>query len=104
MRGQSIWRGKFNRTTDKVILDVAAKTGDVDVTVDASSINFGMAAQDEIAKVAEIFDRAKLPIAAYKGKIRKWNGKVPVEVDGQFTLKGITNSLKLTIHSFLCKR
>jgi polyisoprenoid-binding protein YceI len=34
--GQSIWRGKFNKTTGKVILDVAAKTGEVDVTVDTS--------------------------------------------------------------------
>ena len=39
MGGQSIWRGQFDTTTGKVILDVAARTGEVDVTVDTSSIN-----------------------------------------------------------------
>ena len=39
----------------------------------------------------------------YLGKISKWNGEQPAEVNGQFTLKGITKPLKLTIKSFLCK-
>ncbi len=103
MGGQSIWRGKFNKTTGKVILDVAAKTGEVEVTVDTSSINFGMDALNEHAKSADMFDVAKFPTASYKGKISKWNGEVPTEVDGKFTLKGVTKPLKLTINSFLCK-
>jgi len=103
MGGQSIWRGKFNKTSGTVVLDVAAKTGDVDVTVDTASINFGLDAMDEHAKSADMFDVAKYPTATYKGKISKWNGSVPVEVDGEFTLKGVTKPLKLTINSFLCK-
>ena len=103
MGGQSIWRGKFNKTTGKVILDVAAKSGEVDVTVDAASINFGMDALNEHAKSADMFDVAKFPTATYKGRISRWNGDVPVEVEGNFTLKGVTKPLKLTINSFLCK-
>lgn len=103
MGGLSIWRGKFNHTTGKVVLDAAAKTGDVDVTVDASSIDFGHDKMNEHAKNDEIFDVARFPTATYKGRISKWNGGVPVEVDGQFTLKGVTRPLKLTINSFLCK-
>ena len=34
MGGQSIWRGKFTKTTGKVILDVAAKTGEFKMTND----------------------------------------------------------------------
>ena len=103
MGGQSIWRGKFTKTTGKVTLDVAAKTGEVDVTVDTSSIKFGMEALDEHAKSADMFDVARFPTATYTGKITKWNGDVPIEVDGNFTLKGVTKPLKLTINSFLCK-
>jgi polyisoprenoid-binding protein YceI len=103
MGGQSIWRGKFNKTTGKVILDVAAKTGQVDVTVDTASINFGMDALNEHAKQADMFDVAKFPTATYKGTISKWNGDMPTEVNGKFTLKGVTKPLKLTIKSFLCK-
>jgi len=103
MGGQSIWRGKFNKTTGKVILNVAAKSGEVDVTVDTASINFGMGALDEHAKSADMFDVAKFPTATYKGSITKWKGDAPAEVNGLFTLKGVTKPLKLTINSFLCK-
>jgi polyisoprenoid-binding protein YceI len=103
MGGQSIWRGKFDKTSGKVVLDVPAKRGEVDVTVDTASINFGMPALDEHAKSADMFDVAKFPTAVYKGKISKWNGDVPTEVNGTFTLKGVTKPLKLKINSFLCK-
>ncbi len=101
--GLSLWRGKFNLTSGKVVLDVAAKTGEVDVTVQTASIDFGFDKMNEHAKGADMFDVAKFPTATFKGKFSKWNGSTPTEVDGQFTLKGVTKPLKLTINSFLCK-
>lgn len=101
--GLSIWRGKFTKTSGKVVLDTAAKTGDVDVTVDVGSIDFGMPALSEHANGPDMFDVAKFPTATYKGKIDKWKGDVPVEVDGQLTLHGVTKPLRLTINSFMCK-
>jgi polyisoprenoid-binding protein YceI len=104
MGGLSLWRGKFRTTSGKVVLDLAAKTGEVDVTVQTASIDFGHDKMEEHAKGADMFDVAKFPTATYKGKISKWNGDVPVEVDGQLTLKGVTKPMKLTINSFLCKQ
>lgn len=103
MGGLSLWRGKFNKTTGKVVLDTAAKTGEVEVTVDMASVDFGHDGMNDHARKEDIFDVAKFPTATYKGKISKWNGNAPAEVDGQFTLKGVTQPLKLTINSFLCK-
>jgi polyisoprenoid-binding protein YceI len=103
MGGLSLWRGKFKTTSGKVVLDVAAKTGEVDITVQTASIDFGNAAMDKHAMGADMFNVAVYPTATYKGKISKWNGDAPAEVDGQLTLKGVTKPLKLTIHSFLCK-
>ena len=40
--GQSVRRGKFDSSSGKVVLDKDAKSGSIDVTVDMSSINFGM--------------------------------------------------------------
>lgn len=101
--GVSLWRGKFNKTTGKVVMDVAAKTGEVDIVVDMASVNFGHDGMDEHARGEDIFDVAKHPTATYKGRISKWNGNQPAEVDGQFTLKGVTKPLTLTINKFLCK-
>src|SRR3984957_4238263 len=61
MGGLSVWRGKFNTSSGKVVYDKDAKAGSIDVTVDMSSVNFGMPKLNEHAKSAEIFDVAKFP-------------------------------------------
>jgi polyisoprenoid-binding protein YceI len=104
MGGLSLWRGKFKQTSGKVVLDVAAKTGEVDVTVQMASVDFGLDSMNKHARDApDMFDVAKYPTATFKGKFSKWNGDAPSEVDGQLTLHGVTKPLKLTIGSFLCK-
>jgi polyisoprenoid-binding protein YceI len=103
MGGLSIWRGKFNKTSGKVVVDSAAKTGTVEVTVDAGSIDFGLAALDQHMIGPDGLDVAKFPTATYKGTLGKWNADGPTEVDGQLTLHGVTKPLKLTINSFMCK-
>jgi polyisoprenoid-binding protein YceI len=103
MGGLSLWRGKFKSTSGKVVLDVAAKTGEVEVAVKTASIDFGNDKLNEEAASDMMFDSAKYPTANYKGKISKWNGDKPAEVDGELTMHGVTKPLKLTITSFLCK-
>lgn len=103
MGGMSLWRGKFNTTAGTVKLDRAAKSGEVDVTVQTASINFGHDKMAEHAKSADMFDVAKFPIATYKGKFSKWNGDVPTEVTGELTMHGVTKPVKLSITSFMCK-
>jgi polyisoprenoid-binding protein YceI len=103
MGGLSIWRGKFNRSSGSVTLDVAARVGSVDVTIDMTSVDFGHDGMNKHAMAADILDVQKYPAATYKGSISKWNGDAPAEVDGQLTLHGVTKPVKLVIHSFLCK-
>jgi polyisoprenoid-binding protein YceI len=103
MGGLSVWRGKFKTTSGKVVLDTAARTGQVEVSVDTSSIDFGMAALDQHMTGPDGLDSARFPKATYKGTISKWNGDTPAEVDGQLTLHGVTKPVKLIINSFLCK-
>lgn len=100
--GVSVWRGKFDTSSGKVVLDQAAKSGTIDVTVQIASINFGNAKLDEHAKSPEIFDAAKFPTATYTGKFTKWNGDSPTEAEGTFTLHGVTKPLTLKINSFKC--
>jgi polyisoprenoid-binding protein YceI len=103
MGGLSVWRGKFTDTSGQVVYDKDAKTGTIDVTVSMSSVDFGNAKLDEHAKSPEIFDAAKFPTATYKGKFTQWNGNVPTEAQGTFTLHGVSKPLTLKIGSFLCK-
>jgi polyisoprenoid-binding protein YceI len=101
--GMSVWRGKFNSTSGKVVYDKDAKSGSIEVTVDISSINFGMPKLDEHAKSPEIFDAAKYPTATYSGKFTKFNGATPTEAQGTLTLHGVTKPVTLVINSFVCR-
>ena len=99
--GVSIWRGKFNRTTGTATLDLAARTGAVNVQVDTDSIDFGLDSMHEYAVRPDWLDVAKFPVMTYTGSI-VFQGNKPVAVDGQLTLRGVTRPLKLTINSFKC--
>jgi polyisoprenoid-binding protein YceI len=103
MGGLSVWRGKFNSSSGKVVYDKDAKSGSIDVTVNMSSVNFGVPKLDEHAKSAEMFDVAKFPTATFTGKFTKFNGSAPAEAEGTMTMHGVTKPLTLTINSFLCK-
>lgn len=99
--GISIWRGKFDKTRGKIVLDRAAKAGTVDVAIDIASINFGLAAMDEKARSEDFFDAARFPVASYKGAI-KFDGDKPVAVDGYITIRGFTHPANLRINLFGC--
>jgi polyisoprenoid-binding protein YceI len=100
--GLSVWRGKFDKSSGTIVLDKEKSSGSVDVTIDASSIDFGHAKLNEHAKSAERFDVAKYPTATYKGTLAKFKDGAPTEVDGQLTLHGVTKPVKLTINQFKC--
>jgi polyisoprenoid-binding protein YceI len=102
--GLSVWRGKFDATSGKVVYDKDAKSGSIEVTVDMTSIDFGMPKLNEHAKSAEIFDAAKYPTATYSGKFTKFNGASPTEAEGTLTMHGVTKPVTLKINSFLCKQ
>lgn len=100
--GMSTWRGKFNHTTGTIVLDRAKGAGTLDITVDTTSINFGMPKLDEHAKSPEMFDTEKFPTATYKGTLTGFKDGAPTAAQGQFTLHGVTRPLDLTITSFKC--
>ncbi|MDB6097914.1 MAG: hypothetical protein QOK23_2652 [Gammaproteobacteria bacterium] len=100
--GLSVWRGKFDATSGKVVYDKDAKSGSLDVTVDMTSIDFGNPKLNEHARSAELFDAAKFPTATFTGKFTKFNGATPAEAQGTLTMHGVTKPVTLQINSFKC--
>ena len=99
--GISGWRGKFSRTSGKVNFDRAARTGDVNIVVQTSSIEFGHKGMNEGAVGSEWLNTDQFPNMVYQGKIR-FEGDKPVAVDGRLTLLGVSQPLTLKINSLKC--
>lgn len=100
--GISFWRGKFDKTSGTVTLDRVAKSGSINITVDTTSIDFGLEKMNEHARSPELFDTTKFPTAIYKSTKIKFDGETPVEVEGEFTLHGVTKPLTLKVNAFKC--
>ena len=103
MGGMSVWRGKINSSAGKIVLDKAAGSGTVDVTMDMKTIDFGIDALNAHAQTADLFDVAKYPTATYTGKLVKFQNGAPTEVDGTLTMHGVSKPVTLKIVSFQCK-
>jgi polyisoprenoid-binding protein YceI len=100
--GVSIWRGKFTKSSGTVTLDLAKKTGTIDVSIDPSSIDTGNAQLDQNLRGTQGFDTKQFPSAIYKGTQIRFDGDRPKEVIGALTLHGVTRPVNLRIESFKC--
>lgn len=90
----------FDKTSGKIVLDSAAKTGSVDLTIDAKSVNTGFPLFNEHIQGKDFFDTAEYPAITFKSTGVKFKGDKPVTVEGKLTVKGITKPVTLTVTSF----
>jgi polyisoprenoid-binding protein YceI len=101
--GLSFWRGKFTKTSGKVVLDKAATNGGtLEITIDANSIDFGHAKMNENARGKDMFNAEKFPTITYKSTVLKFEGDKLVAVEGDMTLLGVTKAMPLKINHFKC--
>jgi polyisoprenoid-binding protein YceI len=100
--GFSTMHGRFGATTGKITLDTAAKSGSIDITIDATSIDTGHAKRDTHLKSDEFFNVAKFPTLAYKSSKLKFNGDKLSGADGELTMLGVTKPVILAVTAFNC--
>lgn len=91
---------RFDKTSGKIVLDRAAQTGSVDVTIDAKSVNTGFALFNQHIQAEDYFDTDKYPTIRFKSTKVKFDAGKPVAVEGELTIKGVTRPMTLTITSF----
>jgi polyisoprenoid-binding protein YceI len=101
--GLSFWRGKFTKTTGKVVLDRGSSTGgSIDITIESSSIDFGHAKMNENARGKDMFNVEQFPTVTYKSRALKFDGEKLVAVEGDMTLLGVTKPMPLKVTHFKC--
>ncbi|QWT46543.1 YceI family protein [Azospira inquinata] len=100
--GYSTQLSRFDKTSGKITIDRAAKTGSVDVTIDMKSVDTGYSVFNGHIQGEDFLDTAKYPTATFKSSKVKFDGDKVVAVDGNLTIKGITKPVTLTVTSFKC--
>lgn len=101
--GFSTQLSKFNTTTGTVVLDKEARTAQVDVTIDMTSVDTGFADFNAHIQKPDFLDTAKFPTATFKSTKVEFKDNAPSALHGDLTIKGITRPVVLTIHKFVAQ-
>ena len=100
--GTSTNRGRFDKKEGVVQFDRAAKTGSVQLTIQADSINTGSDAFNAHLKKPDFFDAAKHPTMQFTADKFSFNGDKVSEVAGSLTMLGKTVPVVLKATNFNC--
>lgn len=99
--GMSNKTHKFDKTSGKVVFDREAKTGSAEVTIDAASINTGVALFNSQMQSADFFDAANYPVITFKSSNMSLDGE-QMSLAGDLTIKGVTKPVTLAVTRFKC--
>ena len=107
--GISKMRGHFGKSAGKFTLDQAAKSGSLDVTVQASSVSTGdndkgsrPRSRDDHLRSPDFFNVAEFPTLTFKSTKVVWKGDQPGSIEGNLTMLGVTKPLTLQVADFKC--
>ncbi len=98
--GYSTQVSRFNQTSGTIVYDAAAKTGSVDILINAKSVDTGYATFNEHIQGEDFLDTAKYPTATFKSTKVIFAGDKPASIEGNLTIKGVTKPVVLTVTSF----
>jgi len=100
--GFSTTRGAFHKAAGKVVLDTAARSGRIDISIDAASINTGLGKRDDHLRGPDFFNTEQFPNITFTSSKLKFNGDKLVGADGDLTMLGVTRPVTLTVDAFAC--
>ena len=100
--GTSTNRGRFDKKEGTVVLDTAAKTGKVNLTIDIKSVSTGFTPMNTHLMTDDFFAAEMFPTATFVGDKFSFNGDKVSEVAGTLTLRGKTSPVTLKATNFNC--
>lgn len=100
--GMSIQRGRFNKTSGNVTVDTAARTGSVEVAIEAASIDTGLEKLEEHVRAEDFLWASAFPTITFKGSQMAFDGDKVKAVTGELTMRGVSRPVTLTATQFNC--
>ena len=101
--GVSSVRGRVGVTKGSATLDAAQQSAEVDVEIDPRSLDTGVKKLDALLSGEMFFDVGKFKTARFAGRAVRFADGVPVEFEGQLTIKGVTRPIRLNAERFVCQ-
>ncbi len=102
--GISTQRGRFERTTGRILLDRDSGTGSVEVAIDATSVSTGNAALDAVIRGADFLNAERHPALTFRADAIAFENGEPRRARGELSIAGATRPVELRLTRFGCTR
>ena len=99
--GFSTMHGRFGKTSGKLTMDEAGKTGSVEVVIDAASVDTGYGKRNDHLRSPDFLNANEFPDITYKSTKVMINGD-KATVEGNLTIKGVTKPVTLDVNRIHC--
>ncbi len=100
--GFSTQRGLFRQTSGQVRFDPEARSGDIEIRIDAASLDTGFGLRDDVLRGADWFNVQSFPDIIFRSQRFIFDEERPVAVEGKLVLLGEIRPLRLEITRFKC--
>lgn len=100
--GYSTTYGRFGSTSGTIEMDLAKKTGAVDIVIDAASIDTGFKKRDDHLRSPDFFNVNEFPQITFKSTKVKFTGDSTAKVEGKLTITGVTKDVTLDVTHIHC--
>lgn len=100
--GFSTQRGRFSLASGSIDLDPESRAGHIDITIDAASLDTGLAQRDDILRGEGWFNVQAFPYILFRSERLVFDGERLTAVDGRLALLGEIRPLRLTVERFKC--
>jgi polyisoprenoid-binding protein YceI len=95
-------RGEFRHTAGTVMLDSSEERGELDIVIDARSLQAGSEATAKFVRGPSMLNTAVHPEIAYRAQRIVFADGRPTRIEGELTLLGVTRSVTLDVSSYDC--
>lgn len=95
-------RGEFSRAAGTVTLDSAEERGELDIVIDARSLQAGSEATAKFARGPSMLNTAAHPEIAYRAHHVLFSAGRPTRIEGELTLLGVTRAVALEVSNYDC--
>ena len=100
--GFSTQRGQFNRTSGSIDFDSEARSGRIDIRIDAASLDTGFELRDEVLRGESWFNTKVFPDILFRSQNLIFDQERLVAVDGTLLMLGELRPMRLEVSRFKC--
>ena len=100
--GFSTQRGRFERSSGQIRYDEETRSGDVEIRIDAASLDTGFKLRDDVLRGTEWFNVESFPDIIFRSQRFEFNEERPIAVTGVLIMLGEVRPLRLEINRFKC--